>query len=65
VAVPVLARDGQVVAAVGIGGPRVRLDAERLAAIARTLPQHAARISERLGSRPLSPAASAAREERR
>jgi DNA-binding IclR family transcriptional regulator len=57
VAVPVRARDGQVVAALGIGGPRVRLDPERLAAIARTLPEHAERISERLGARPLAPAA--------
>jgi DNA-binding IclR family transcriptional regulator len=65
VAVPVYARDGQVVAALGIGGPRVRLDPERLAAIAKTLPSHAARISERLGGRPLSPAAILRREERR
>jgi DNA-binding IclR family transcriptional regulator len=65
VAVPVVARDGQVVAAVGIGGPRVRLDPERLAAIAKTLPRHAARISERLGALPLSPAAILRKEERR
>jgi IclR family acetate operon transcriptional repressor len=57
VAVPVHTRDGQVVASVGIGGPRVRLDPERLAAIAKTLPSHAARISARLGA--------ARREERR
>jgi len=50
VAVPVHGREGQVVAAVGIGGPRVRLGPERLTAIAKTLPQHAARISERLGA---------------
>jgi DNA-binding IclR family transcriptional regulator len=65
VAVPVHGRDGQVVAAVGIGGPRVRLDPERLAAIAKTLPQHAARISERLGAASLSPATILRREERR
>jgi DNA-binding IclR family transcriptional regulator len=65
VAVPVYARDGHVVAALGIGGPRVRLDPERLAAIAKTLPQHAAKISERLGALPLSPAALVRREERR
>jgi DNA-binding IclR family transcriptional regulator len=65
VAVPVRTRDGQVVAALGIGGPRVRLDPERLATIAKTLPRHAARISERLGARPVSPAAAARREERR
>jgi len=52
VAVPVLARDGHVVAAVGIGGPRVRLDPERLVAIAKTLPSHATRIAERLGWKP-------------
>jgi DNA-binding IclR family transcriptional regulator len=57
VAVPVRARDGQVVAALGVGGPRVRLDAARLEAIAATLPAHAARVSERLGARPISPAA--------
>ena len=50
VAVPVRARDGQVVAALGVGGPRVRLDPERLADIAKTLPEHAARISARLGA---------------
>jgi DNA-binding IclR family transcriptional regulator len=65
VAVPVHARDGHVVAALGIGGPRLRLDPERLAAIAKTLPQHAAKISERLGALPLSPAALVRREERR
>jgi DNA-binding IclR family transcriptional regulator len=65
VAVPVHARDGQVVAAVGIDGPRVRLDPERLAAIARTLPPYAARISERLGGSLASPASTSTREERR
>jgi IclR family acetate operon transcriptional repressor len=65
VAVPVHARDGQVVAAVGIDGPRVRLDPERLAAIARTLPPYAARISERLGGSLPSPASTSTREERR
>jgi IclR family transcriptional regulator, acetate operon repressor len=65
VAVPVRARDGQVVAAMGIGGPRVRLDPARLATIAKTLPSHAARISERLGAVSLSPAATIQREERR
>jgi len=59
------ARDGHVVAALGIGGPRVRLDPERLAAIAKTLPQHAANISERLGAEAFSPAANLRREERR
>ena len=49
VAVPVARADGAVVAALGVGGPRVRLDPERLAAIAKLLPASAARISERLG----------------
>jgi DNA-binding IclR family transcriptional regulator len=65
VAVPVHTRDGQVAAALGIGGPRVRLDPERLSSIARTLPAHAARITERLGAKRLSPAAILRREERR
>jgi DNA-binding IclR family transcriptional regulator len=65
VAVPVKSRDGHVVAALGIGGPRVRLDPERLAAIAKSLPAHAARISERLGAALPSPASTSRREERR
>jgi DNA-binding IclR family transcriptional regulator len=52
VAVPVHAPDGRVVASLGVGGPRVRLDPGRLAAIARTLPEHAARITARLGAPP-------------
>jgi DNA-binding IclR family transcriptional regulator len=59
VAVPVRARDGQVVAALGVGGPRLRLDPARLEEIAKALPAHAARISERLGARPLAPAVAA------
>ena len=65
VAVPVRARGGQVVAAVGIGGPRVRLTPERLAEVAKTLPAHAARISQRLGGKPRSRVAIQRREERR
>jgi len=65
VAVPVRARDGHVVAAVGIGGPRVRLDPERLTAIAKTLRLHAARISEGLGWKPPAPATNRRRGERR
>ena len=65
VAVPVHSRGGQVVAAIGIGGPRVRLDPERLGAIAKTLPPFAARISQRLGAAPPSPASISTREERR
>jgi DNA-binding IclR family transcriptional regulator len=52
VAVPVRAQGGRVVAALGIGGPRLRLSGERLPEIARLLQPPAARISERLGYRP-------------
>jgi DNA-binding IclR family transcriptional regulator len=65
VAVPVRAADGHVVAALGVGGPRVRLDPSRLRAIARILPSHAARISERLGGRTLPPGATIRRKDRR
>jgi DNA-binding IclR family transcriptional regulator len=51
VAVPVRASGGRVLAALGIGGPRLRLSPERLADIAKQLPASAARISERLGFR--------------
>jgi len=61
VAVPIRARDGQVVAALGVGGPRVRLDPDGLAAIAKTLPEYAARVADRLGARPLSLRATARR----
>lgn len=57
VASPVHARDGRVVAAIGIGGPLARLGAGRRNAIARTLPLHAAAVSERLGARWQAPAA--------
>jgi hypothetical protein len=43
----------------------VRLDPGRLATIAKTLPSHAARISQRLGAASLSSAATVSREERR
>jgi IclR family acetate operon transcriptional repressor len=52
VAVPIRAQGGRVVAALCIGGPRLRLGAERLVEVARLLPAPAARISERLGFRP-------------
>ena len=42
---------GAVVAAVSVGGPKSRLAAERVAEIARRVPEAAARISERLGFR--------------
>jgi DNA-binding IclR family transcriptional regulator len=54
VAVPVRGQGGRVMAALGIGGPRVRLAPERLVEIAKTLVTPAARISERLGYRPES-----------
>ncbi len=68
VAVPVRAQGGRVVAALSIGGPRLRLHPERLAEVAQLLPAPAARISERLGFRPLNtrerPSASGNRPER-
>jgi DNA-binding IclR family transcriptional regulator len=61
VAVPVRGHGGRVVAALGIGGPRVRLGPERLAEIAKALLSPAARISERLGFRPEGESRSRAR----
>jgi IclR family transcriptional regulator, acetate operon repressor len=54
VAVPVRAQGGRVVAALSIGGPRLRLSPERLVEVAKLLPAPAGRISERLGFRPES-----------
>ena len=51
VAVPVRAQGGRVVAALSIGGPRLRLSPERLVEVAKLLPAPAGRISERLGFR--------------
>jgi hypothetical protein len=59
VAVPIRGAGGDVVAALGVGGPRVRLDPGRLAEIAKRLPEHAARISVRLGARQDPPEARA------
>ena len=53
VAVPVRAQGGRVVAALSIGGPRLRLRLERLLELAKVLPAPAARISERLGYSPV------------
>jgi IclR family transcriptional regulator, acetate operon repressor len=54
VAVPVRAQDGRVMAALGIGGPRVRLSPERLGEVAKHLRPAAARLESRLGYRPLA-----------
>jgi DNA-binding IclR family transcriptional regulator len=51
VAVAVRSEEGRVVAALGIGGPRLRLSPERLSEIAKQLPAAAVRIEERLGYR--------------
>jgi DNA-binding IclR family transcriptional regulator len=51
VAAPVRASAGQVVAALSIGGPAVRLSAARLLTFGRQLAASAARTSERLGYR--------------
>jgi DNA-binding IclR family transcriptional regulator len=56
VAVPIQARDGHVVAALGIGGPRVRLDTDRLDEVAALLQAQARLVAGRLGAKPLSPA---------
>jgi DNA-binding IclR family transcriptional regulator len=48
---PVRSAEGRVVAAISVGGPRVRLTPETVATIARRLPAAAAQISERLGFR--------------
>jgi DNA-binding IclR family transcriptional regulator len=49
VGAPVRGADGQVVAALSVGGPRARLNQERVREIVRLLPAAAARISARLG----------------
>jgi DNA-binding IclR family transcriptional regulator len=58
--VPVRAQGGRVVAALGIGGPRLRLSPERLAEMAKPMIEAAARISERLGHRPAGTGSAAA-----
>ena len=55
VAVAVRTQGGRVVAALSIGGPRLRLSPERLLEVGKLLPAPAARISERLGFRPEEP----------
>jgi DNA-binding IclR family transcriptional regulator len=52
VGAPVHSSDGRPVAAISVGGPRVRMTLETVAVIARRLPSAAAQISERLGFRP-------------
>lgn len=52
VGAPVHSAEGRVVAAISVGGPRVRLTPETVTAIARRLPAAASQISERLGFRP-------------
>ena len=56
VGAPVYAADGRVVAAISVGGPRVRLTPETVAKVACRLPLAAARVSERLGHPLPSPA---------
>jgi len=48
-AAPVRDAGGSVVAALSVGGPKARLNAVRVAAVARILPVSAARVSARLG----------------
>lgn len=49
VAAPVFGPEGRVVAAVGISGPRYRVDAERLELLAREVVEAARAVSEELG----------------
>ena len=49
VGAPVRSAHGDVVAALSVGGPKARLGAERVAALARDVPAAAARVSRRLG----------------
>jgi DNA-binding IclR family transcriptional regulator len=51
VGAPVRAADGSVVAAISLGGPKVRLGSDEVAAYARRLPAAAGRIAARLGFR--------------
>jgi DNA-binding IclR family transcriptional regulator len=51
-----------VVAAISVGGPRVRLNPDVVAGIARRLPEAAAEISERLGWRGSAPVPAPAKE---
>jgi DNA-binding IclR family transcriptional regulator len=53
VGAPVRGPDGAAVAAISLGGPRSRLTAARVAALARRLPAAAGRISARLGFKEL------------
>jgi len=51
VGVPIRSASGDVVAALSVGGPRMRLTAERVSALGARLPAAAARVSELLGCR--------------
>jgi len=51
VAAPVRAADGSVVAAISLGGPKVRLTSDEVAGYTRRLPAAAARVAARLGFR--------------
>jgi DNA-binding IclR family transcriptional regulator len=53
--------DGRAIAAIGVGGPKARLSADRLLALARQLPAAAGRVSARLGFRPPDKARASAR----
>jgi len=48
-AAPIRSVDGAVVGAISVGGPKSRLDPDRLTRIARTLPAAADQVSRRLG----------------
>jgi DNA-binding IclR family transcriptional regulator len=52
IAAPVQRHDGQVVAAIGVGGPSSRLDASRIPDVVELVKASAAQISQDLGFRP-------------
>lgn len=54
---PLYNHDGQVVAAISVFGPKLRLTSERVPALGRLLQETAVRISTQLGYEPAAPAA--------
>jgi len=54
---PLYNHDGQVVAAISVFGPKLRLTSERIPVIGRLLQETAVRISAQLGYKPVAPAA--------
>jgi DNA-binding IclR family transcriptional regulator len=65
VAAPIRAASGQVVAALSVGGPKLRLTTEQVARLGARLPAAALRVSERLGFRPPAAARESSRRKAR